>query len=208
MDDVNLEKADGEYCNIMIVGGGVLDLAREILNIEIKKGSSYKLNDSDYAFFDDYKFESLNIICKKSNIEIYTNKMKELEEMSYQEYEYFRIEAGLPEGENEFNEQINPMECGLEQYISFTKGCYIGQEVIARLDSQGKRPKQIVKIVSEKKIDKGEKIFLENKEAGFITSSINYDGGWAGLGFIRSVNLDFEKEYFAEDNRINIVKIN
>ena len=41
-------------------------------------------------------------------------------------------------------DETNPLECGLKQYVSFTKGCYIGQEVIARLDTYDKISKHMV----------------------------------------------------------------
>jgi folate-binding protein YgfZ len=125
------------------------------------------------------------------------------EEQTCLEYESDRIEAGIPEGENEFNDNINPMECGLERYISFNKGCYIGQEVIARLDSQGKLPKRMIRVNSDKPLQRNEKIFLieedkeEIKEVGFVSSTVSYDAKNLSLGFIRSVYLDSEKGYIA-----------
>lgn len=53
-------------------------------------------------------------------------------------YETIRIEAGIPTAPNELNEKHNPLETTLVQAISWTKGCYIGQEVIARLDTYDK----------------------------------------------------------------------
>lgn len=53
-------------------------------------------------------------------------------------YEALRIEAGIPTAPNELNEKHNPLETTLVSAVSFTKGCYIGQEVIARLDSYDK----------------------------------------------------------------------
>ena len=49
--------------------------------------------------------------------------------------ELLRIENGIPSAGKELSEQINPLEARLESQISFTKGCYIGQEVIARIDT-------------------------------------------------------------------------
>lgn len=198
MDDVKLEKIYNEYFYIIITGEDLIDLGKKLFNINIEKNKIYKISEDEFLFYDEFKLKSLNIICKKENIEKYKDIIKDLAEMNCADYEYLRIDAGLPEGENEFNDQINPMECGLDKYISFTKGCYIGQEVIARLDSQGKRPKQMVKINSDSKITNGDKIYLDGKEAGFISSAINYNTSFAGLGFIRSINLDFEKSYSAE----------
>ncbi len=53
-------------------------------------------------------------------------------------FQTLRVEAGQPEVGHELTGEFNPLEAGLVQYVSFTKGCYIGQEVIARLDSYDK----------------------------------------------------------------------
>lgn len=215
MDDVKLEKEKRDYSQIMIFGEDLTALAKKLFNIEIVKNKVSKISNEGFLFTDDFKIDSLNLIFTKENADKFKSILLEnnIEEMNCEEYECMRIEAGQPEGLNEFNDQINPMECGLDNYISFTKGCYIGQEVIARLDSQGKRPKQMVKIKSDSEIAKNDKIFTEDgKETGFVSSSINYNGNIPGLGFIRSVNLDFNKQYSVEHNnekfKIYITKIN
>ena len=53
-------------------------------------------------------------------------------------YETVRIEAGISKAPNELNDKHNPLETALVQAVSFTKGCYTGQEVIARLDTYDK----------------------------------------------------------------------
>jgi folate-binding protein YgfZ len=54
-------------------------------------------------------------------------------------YRAVRIEAGVPEMGTELNERTIPQEAGLvvERAVSFTKGCYTGQELVARLDARG-----------------------------------------------------------------------
>jgi len=52
--------------------------------------------------------------------------------------ETLRIESGVPAYGKELTEEVNPLEAGLSRFVSFTKGCYIGQEVVARLDTYGK----------------------------------------------------------------------
>jgi tRNA-modifying protein YgfZ len=56
----------------------------------------------------------------------------------------YRIEQGLPIAPNELNDEYNPLEAGLEDLIDFNKGCYIGQEVIARLQTYNKLQKKLV----------------------------------------------------------------
>lgn len=58
-------------------------------------------------------------------------------------YEMLRIHRGLPVMEKEITDEYNPHEVGLLPFINFEKGCYIGQEVIARLDSYQKVQRQL-----------------------------------------------------------------
>jgi len=213
MDDVKLEKSKDEYSHFVMSGDNLKNIAKDIFHTEIENNKVYKDDIAGIIFYDNFKIETLNIICKKENEDKVKNLLKDFTEMNCEDYEYFRIKNGLPEGINEFNDQINPMECGLDEFISFKKGCYIGQEVIARLDSQGKRPKQMVIIDSDNEIVTDDKIFDEaNKEVGFITSSVNFENKYSALGFIRSVNLDYGKNYNAinksDSRKIKISKIN
>jgi tRNA-modifying protein YgfZ len=48
-----------------------------------------------------------------------------------------RIEAGIPYAETEAGEGILPQEAGLESCVSYTKGCYLGQEIMARIEARG-----------------------------------------------------------------------
>ena len=68
-------------------------------------------------------------------------------QLSNATYEALRIEAGQPAIGRELSEQYNPLEAGLVQLVSFMKGCYIGQEVIARLDSYDKVQRHLVGLV-------------------------------------------------------------
>lgn len=194
MDDVKLERSPEKYFHIVITGDDLKAAAEKLAGTEVQLNRICKLNEDVFLFADDLGYRSLNIICKEENLADVKEKLNDYTEQSGEEYEFMRINAAVPEGENEFNDNINPMECGLDKYISFKKGCYIGQEVIARLDSQGKRPKQMVKIVSKEKLNPGDKIFTDEKETGFVSSSVAFNGKNSSLGFIRSVDLDYEKE--------------
>ena len=59
-------------------------------------------------------------------------------------WEMLRIEWGVPRFGREITQERNPLEAGLDAGISFTKGCYIGQEVVARLESRQKVARQLV----------------------------------------------------------------
>lgn len=59
-------------------------------------------------------------------------------------YDVLRLEAGIPSMEAELDDRYNPLEAGMSQHISWTKGCYIGQKVIARLDTYDKVQRHLV----------------------------------------------------------------
>jgi len=213
MDDVQLKTTSGKYSLIIVSGEQLKSFAKTTFDIDAEKNKIYKLNDTDILFIDDFRIETLNIICPEEKADQYKELLKQSEMMNCAEYEYARIESGVPEAEGELNENVNPVECGLQKYISYNKGCYIGQEVIARLDSQGKIPKQMVSLVAAFPFKKDDKIILDDaKEAGWVSSVIGTEDKYHGLGFIRSINLDFEKKYFIESSGVKseiiIIKIN
>ena len=66
--------------------------------------------------------------------------------MGMMTWEALRIKAGVPVYGREMGESYNPLEAGLIGAIDFEKGCYIGQEVIARLDTYDKVQKILVSL--------------------------------------------------------------
>ncbi len=206
MDDVALTKQTG-YGSLNFFGADVIQTVNNILNSGIDTNNRISDIAGVTAYFDDFAFGKVILIGVKEKLSEIKQKFSEFQELSESEYNLFRIEHGFPVAPNEINEQINPVECGLNKYISYTKGCYIGQEVIARLDSQGKIPKQMVKISSDSAISPDDKIYTDEKETGFISSAAKeHENEYKGLGFIRSVNLDFESDYISrnENGETNI----
>ena len=84
-----------------------------------------------------------------------------------------RIEAGIPRYGVDMNENTIPIEAGLWHALSFEKGCYVGQEVIARIKWRGHVNWHLVGFeIDDKDIEiKDNKIFDGEREIGYITSS-------------------------------------
>jgi folate-binding protein YgfZ len=90
-----------------------------------------------------------------------------------------RIEAGIPQYGVDMDESHFPMEAGLtEQAISFTKGCYIGQETIARADTQGRMNRYLMGLEMEGPAipQKGLAILKDGRTIGSITSAVRSPG--------------------------------
>ena len=89
-----------------------------------------------------------------------------------------RIESGIPRFGIDMDESNFPQECGIEaQAVSYTKGCYIGQEVLNRIHTMGHVNRQLVGLQLLDELEqlpaKGDKLFLAGKEVGYVTSAVN-----------------------------------
>lgn len=71
------------------------------------------------------------------------------ERISSERYNYLRWVKGSAVFPDEINDQGMLLEYGLREAVSFTKGCYVGQEVVERSDAIGKVPRQLERIVLE-----------------------------------------------------------
>jgi len=118
-------------------------------------------------------------------------------------YEAVRVEAGFPRHGNELDERTIPAEAGLvEASVSFTKGCYTGQELVARIDSRGSNVPRHLRglFLSGPAVAGAALVDLSvpgatgapgdaGKEVGRLTSVARSPRlGWVGLGYVgRSV---------------------
>jgi tRNA-modifying protein YgfZ len=105
--------------------------------------------------------------------------------------ERFRIEQGIPRWGAELSEEVIPNEAGLDQRaISYTKGCYLGQEIISRIRSLGHVNRHLrgVRLIKGSVLEPGDKLVAEDgKQIGTVTSAGRSErlGGWIGLAYFR-----------------------
>lgn len=95
----------------------------------------------------------------------------------WQALEIARIEAGIPRFNQDMDESNLAPETGIEaRAISYSKGCYIGQEVIARIRTYGQVAKALrgLRLAGELRAlpAKGDKLYFDQKEVGYVTSAV------------------------------------
>jgi aminomethyltransferase len=102
------------------------------------------------------------------------------------QYEDMRIHAGYPAFPNEINEEYIPLEAGLLNAVSFSKGCYIGQEIIARMESRQQLAKRLVGLSSDATLKRGDELRDAAGQGlvGVVTSATT--DGHEALGYVRS----------------------
>jgi tRNA-modifying protein YgfZ len=104
------------------------------------------------------------------------------DEVTEEEAERARIEAGRPRWGNELDETILPAEAGLDDtHISFTKGCYPGQEPIARLHYRGHVNRRL-RVIDVADAEPGDEIEHGGKTVGRVTSAVP----GIALGYVRA----------------------
>lgn len=108
--------------------------------------------------------------------------------------ERMRMGCGFAEYGCELSEDYNPLEAGLKDYISFNKGCYIGQEVVARLNTYDKVQKYLVRLswIGNDALALPTALMHEGKQVGTLTSAAvgarsNSDS--YGLGYVRKAHI-------------------
>ena len=106
-------------------------------------------------------------------------------------YEAARIEAGFPRHGAELDERTIPAEAGLVSVaVSFTKGCYTGQELVARIDARGSNvPRRLYGLLLSGPAQPGANLYEvpgAEKASGSLTSvAWSPRSGWVGLGYVK-----------------------
>jgi folate-binding protein YgfZ len=128
--------------------------------------------------------------------------------MTDEAFEEYRILQGVPIVPNELSVLYNPLEANISSLVSWTKGCYIGQEVIARLDTYKKVQRNLVRMVmDETPVSLPVPFFGKEGEAGTITSAVMVaaGGGCRGLGYLKATQIVNEGDFFFFKNEKMIV---
>lgn len=171
MDDVSIHQASAEFRHFLLIDG---DLPRPSLS-------------GTYQFQDDW---GLHLILPAAVTGAF------LEQLTGEGYklvgadsiENYRVTRGLPDWPSELSGEYNPLEARLGGAISWTKGCYVGQEVIARLDTFKKLQRVLVKLSLTGTSQSGLKLYLGENSVGIVTSvSAGSDGKHQAIGYVKPV---------------------
>jgi folate-binding protein YgfZ len=128
-------------------------------------------------------------------------------EISFETFEVVRIERGIPRFLADMDTETIPLEAGIEdRAISFTKGCYVGQEVIVRVTHRGggRVAKKLVSWHADASAAvvplAGARIFADSKDVGRVTSAAFSPsrGAVVGLGYVH-------RDFVAAGTKLTVV---
>jgi len=170
-DDAELEDVTGESRLVHLLGIG-----DPIEDVQAKQSNRFGEQGRDYRLPADSQFSS------------------DLPMISPDTAELIRVDRGIPRWGAELRPEILPPEARLEaRAISFTKGCYIGQEVISRIRSVGRVNRTLERLqwIEGEALEPGMilKRNEDEKEVGTVTSVAWHPDleAWIALGFIKRV---------------------
>ncbi|MBN18302.1 MAG: hypothetical protein CL758_02295 [Chloroflexi bacterium] len=204
IEEICIEDISSKILYFTLVGPNSKNVLQ---NSGLSEFNSLNIIDSKFNYYD-----SVDILIDVENENTFTKYLKDLRVsyISNQIYQIIRIQEFIPVFGKEITDKFNPLEAKLEKYISFNKGCYIGQEVIARLNTYNKVKRVLVKIESEANlsINSAEKIIFKNQEIGIITSYI-YNSStrkYIGLAYIdKNFNLNTINANIGVENNIKLI---
>lgn len=111
-----------------------------------------------------------------------------------EEYHRSRIAYGLGDYGAEWTSDFNPFEVGLKKLVSLDKGCYIGQEVLMRIESYKKQARSLTAFTTREEVHTGDTLRSDERVVGIVTSVV-YDRSSAvfcGLAVVRNEILQNE----------------
>ena len=122
--------------------------------------------------------------------------------VSQETREILRVEAGIPRFGRDMDETNVVTETNLDDAVSYTKGCYTGQEIIVRIKHRGHVAKKLIglRFETEHQIEQGAILRADGKEIGHVTSTaVSPKVGSIGLGYVRYEYLDAGTKVLAND---------
>lgn len=103
--------------------------------------------------------------------------------IGHRAFDRFRVEQGWPLFGRDYDAQNFPQETGLDA-VSYTKGCYLGQEVVARIHYRGGVNRRICGLRLETGLEEGASVLYDGREAGRLSSLVETPEGALGLAML------------------------
>lgn len=197
-DKVKLQNLSAEYAIFSLMGEKSKELLSEWVDQSLLNAPEFSHQIIDLEGIEliltvgcNLKITGYNLIIPRNQAGEIWQKLvtKNLILMGSKAYEDLRILQGKPKPKTELTEEFNPLESGLWEAISFNKGCYIGQETIARLNTYQGIKQKLWGIKLKQPINPEiEQIItnLEGEKIGKLTSYTETESDFLGLGYIRT----------------------
>ena len=194
LEDAELNDRTGQSTRISLVGPDARSVLGLVfgLNIDLDAVVQTSLDDDLVEIISDSSrgVDWVDVVCQNHSAVQILELLAEVGAIAIDttNFEHFRIDNAIPGSGREYGEHANPIESGLLSLIDFDKGCYVGQEVIARLDAYDKVQRNLRVLKSSTPLTEGTKLMSGTKPAGVVTSGSQIktcSGEFIGLALVR-----------------------
>lgn len=193
-DDVALLDDTGKKRGVVLWGAGCGEILKALAGSLPAKGQFLEKDGLLILQGRRGGDESYEIIGQENAFDAWRQKLVEAGcvETDVEALEFVRISSGVPLIPQDIGPTDLPNEAGLENTaISFTKGCYLGQEVMARLKNLGQVRRELRRVHGAGVPPKtGELLFQGGKKVGEIRSAVSADSGFIALAMLTRLGLD------------------
>ncbi|MFN0158865.1 MAG: YgfZ/GcvT domain-containing protein [Bacteroidota bacterium] len=192
-----------------LIGENAVQTARQLgINVDVMKHGLVQPAGLAYVIAE-FGTEFVNILIGQDAAEGLWNKLASssanvgIPIIDSNQFDAWRVTSGIPSSPGEFNDSFNPYEADLRHAISYTKGCYIGQEIIARLDTYQKVQRHKVGIVADSVLPVSVlplDLWVKGDVVGWLTSAVAANGRTIGIGIVKK---EFEPGDMLEARQAN-----
>ncbi|PYP85255.1 MAG: hypothetical protein DMF61_16910 [Blastocatellia bacterium AA13] len=185
--DFKVEDVSDQYAVLAIEGPHALPLIKELCFEPMSQMDDYEWRSTKIAGASCIISRAsstgetgFQVICDATGVSevwefsLMKGAFHEISPVGREASESLRVEAGIPIYGVDIDEANMLLECGLPDYVSFSKGCYVGQEAVAMATYRGHISKKLCGIFvdAEAPPPAGAKLFEGEKEVGHVTTSI------------------------------------
>jgi folate-binding protein YgfZ len=177
--EVELHKRTLERGLLSLIGPGAAALAAgdsaEIDHLPEAEHANAPVRIEDIACLAVRTDVGIDLICDAADTERLLEVLRERGALpvSEQAAECLRVERGRPRYGVDLDDSVIPQEAGLnERAVSFTKGCYVGQETVARLHYKGKPNRHLRGLRLSAPASTGEELLLGERVVGHVGSAV------------------------------------
>ena len=195
-DKVQLADLTPEYSIFTVIGQSSGELLASLLPSELLNGNEYSHQTVTIADVEVMVTVDCGLTNTGYNFIVPTEKAGIIWEtltgaltpvlIGEEGWQRLRIQEGRPQPATELTTDYNPLEAGLWRAISFDKGCYIGQETIARLNTYKGVKQRLWGIKLSDRVSPQTPITVDDKKIGILTSYIDTAEGGFGLAYIKT----------------------
>jgi len=214
-EDVEFENVSENMEVFSLIGPSSQVIIQKIIdmsNINTNTGSSISINLGEKDLILNFDriggIPKIDLILDEANRQqlVKLRDQQNIDEVTSNIYNLFRIENRSPVHGSELIDKYNPLEANLLGNISFNKGCYVGQEVVARLNAYDKVRMQLVFLYVDKNCnpEKDMAIISDTGQVGLLTSFefSSIADKWAALAYIKKSKCLPQSEFYVVEKDV------